>query len=323
MAITVNCEREVRVIIASSRSIDKLRDTIESLSISAAKKLININVTIVLNGIKSKPISHDKLKFKRIKLNIITCNIAGKNHALNIAIDQSEESVLICLDDDIIVCIDYLGSVFDALQRWPNAAMYFGPLKLIDPDGVIDKIDKQLFDYVRGFAFAELNSDNKMGPSERNPLGGNMILRKALLPSTKPFNPEVGPMPGVYRMGGAEMLFRDLRKRGREFIYVPDAIGFHKIRQEQSSIKWIRSRSFMYGRSIFYHGLKFRTINGSSGYLHLFYQYILRVMRMLVFYWKSPNYPYLWAVIEKEIITGAMFEARISAIRGIRKFFKI
>src|SRR5918995_3785292 len=53
----------------------------------------------------------------------------GLSHARNRAIDEAAGAYIVWTDDDVTVCRDWLVAYAEAFRRWPDAALFGGPIE--------------------------------------------------------------------------------------------------------------------------------------------------------------------------------------------------
>jgi hypothetical protein len=83
-------------------------------------------------------------------------------------------------------------------------------------------------------------------------LGGNLLIRASLFKNGLTFNTNFGPKAGNYIMGGETELLARLESSGHSALYLPQALVYHQIRNEQLNIRWLAGRAFREGRRQFH-----------------------------------------------------------------------
>ncbi len=103
----------------------------------------------------------------------------GKSHALNTGTQAARGRMIIWTDDDVLVRPDWLAAYWDAINRYPQAEFFGGPVEPwfeTDPPQWLEKA----WPVVR-HAYASINhSDHDMPITEKSvPFGVNWAIRKA------------------------------------------------------------------------------------------------------------------------------------------------
>jgi glucosyl-dolichyl phosphate glucuronosyltransferase len=231
----------------------------------------------------------------------------GKNRALNRGVKETRGQLVVFLDDDVTVSLDFFIELIAGAARWPSAAGYAGRAVAVWPPG--NRIPSALAEYA-SFAFASnlhLLDEGEL-PATVSPLELNMAFWRDELPSDTPFDPETGPQPGRYRMGGGESLFLPLRQRGERLVHLPKVVVEHRIRSEQLTEPWLRRRSFSYGRSLGFFGNTHNAIHGDAPLPVLLAQWAVRITRVLVMSMRRKEVPRLWGVVDRRLIEGILYE---------------
>ncbi|WP_353220299.1 glycosyltransferase [Salinisphaera sp. S4-8] len=173
----------------------------------------------------------------------------GKPRALNRALEQIDDGLVVFIDDDVNLGPAWLQSYIDAAGRWPDHAIFGGPIIPVFPAGAPDWVQDQR--YVRQspmFAYYEAREDE--GLTTRVPLGPNMMIRRSAIGEHR-FDERLGP-GGTHRLMGDETEFeyRLARLGYHPYVYVPAARAEHRVRPEQLTVKAVWSRAYLWGRSM-------------------------------------------------------------------------
>ena len=172
----------------------------------------------------------------------------GKNKALNRALQHAQGSLLIFTDDDVVPCVDWVGSLVQAAHDLPEAHVFCGPIDLMWPEGTAPWIQqlpesKLLPLYCQ---FRPTQNDD-IGPIDTLPFGANLAIRKPIFDSLQ-YNEQVGPQGTNYAMGSETDLLLRLQEQGHQFYFVPKAQLGHVVRPDQVELPWMLRRAYNYGR---------------------------------------------------------------------------
>jgi len=173
----------------------------------------------------------------------------GKNIALNRAIKRARGSLWAFTDDDIRFSPQWAAGLFAASERWPQCAIFGGPVEPLFPEGTEEWIKNHPF---ANDAFSRFHPNREEGPIAKDdpivPFGSNLAVRAGAMAGTR-FCETIGPQGKNYAMGSETELLRRLRARGERFVYIPAVQVEHWIRNEQVTAQWMFGRSFRAGRS--------------------------------------------------------------------------
>src|SRR5262249_32999269 len=101
----------------------------------------------------------------------------GLSHARNRAVTQATGKYILWTDDDVTVCTGWLAAYVDAFRRWPDAAVFGGP---IEPwfDGTPPKWLSQIYNTIAG-VYAARDFGTEPVPLSPNviPWGANYAVR--------------------------------------------------------------------------------------------------------------------------------------------------
>ena len=184
-----------------------------------------------------------------LPLTILSCNIRGKNTALNSALHLIEGDLVVFTDDDIIPAKNWLSELVAAAARYPSADLFGGHILPEWPR----EPPKWILEHVPlGVTFALTEPSMPEGDVDpRFIWGPNMMCRSYLFGGGHRFDERIGPNEGHYIMGSETEFTKRMAMAGANCCFVPSAKVCHIIREHQLSRKWILGRSIRFGRSAY------------------------------------------------------------------------
>lgn len=178
----------------------------------------------------------------------------GKNNALNTALRHASGELLIFTDDDIIPDSQWIKSLIEAADRWPDCDLFGGRILPLMPDGMsLPPLDDPDF-----LSIAYVIADWDLPEGTHSPAtkiwGPNMMVRRSVFEKGLRFDPAIGPNGNNYIMGSESDFLKRARAAGHIEVYVPTALVYHQIRPEQLTHSWLYGRAYRLGRTIPYQG---------------------------------------------------------------------
>src|SRR5581483_5363098 len=153
---------------------------------------------------------------------------AGKSYAANRGIQEAKGDLIICTDDDVLVCADWVSRYVEAAHSWPNASFFGGtidPWFEAEPPGWIKE------NLVRKGPYSILQHGPEVRPflpGEVGPYGANMAIRAGVLKQFT-FDTRLGPIrENILPADDGEFFFR-LRSAGHRGVWVGPARVKHHI----------------------------------------------------------------------------------------------
>jgi hypothetical protein len=187
---------------------------------------------------------------RRLPLSLLTCPVPGKQAALEQAVRQLDEDLVVFTDDDIIASPNWLAAYERAADLTPEADVFGGP---IEPEP-LEPLDVW-FDLSRGHhaeLFARLEVED--GPqSGLNFFGGNFMLRGQHLSLLREVPAHLGPAArgspaSRFGMGEDSALMEAAAARGLLGWGVAAAAVRHLVRLQQSHLGPMLQRARHHGR---------------------------------------------------------------------------
>ena len=174
--------------------------------------------------------------------------LAGKNRALNTALDRIEGDLAVFADDDMAPSKDWLVTVRAAADAREDFDVFAGRILPAWPPECpawIKSLTKQQLASAFGVTWPDLRpGEIKWGLA----FGGNMAVRASHFRVGVRFDAGMGPKPGDYAMGGETELLYRLARAGARTWYCRDAVSYHRISPAQVTVRWLIGRSRRQGR---------------------------------------------------------------------------
>lgn len=239
----------VAVILSSHNRARSLNDTLELIACQSVSVRWRVVAVDNASTDDTPKVLERFAEDPRFRLDVLHEPRAGKPRALNRALSQVDESLVVFTDDDVDLEVDWLQAYVDAAARWPDHSIFGGPIIPVFPPDAPAWVQDQR--YVRQspmFAYYEAREDE--GLTTRVPLGPNMMIRRSAIGEHR-FDERLGP-GGSHRLMGDETEFeyRLARLGYHPYVYVPDARAEHRVRPEQLTVRAVWARAYLWGRSM-------------------------------------------------------------------------
>lgn len=188
-----------------------------------------------------------------LPIRVIEVPTPGKSHALNVALTQIKTSHVVFVDDDHRVDENFLVSIEEAIQCWPDAGLYCGRI-LPDWDGSEPAWVHETGAY-RIYPLPvpryDLGSTPREITAESGPIpgGGNLVLHHRVFETLGPFSTELGPQG--HDLGGGEDSEYVLRAlaRGERCQYAPKILQYHYVDAERLRLSYLMRKGYQRTRS--------------------------------------------------------------------------
>jgi glycosyltransferase involved in cell wall biosynthesis len=172
----------------------------------------------------------------------------GKSHALNLAVREACGDYIIWTDDDALVGQDWLAAYVQAIQRWPGAAFFGGPVRpwfAATPPRWLAPAWPQV---ATAYATRDLGAEPiPLDGGNRVPYGVNWAVRLKEQ-SQHEYSPRLGPQPGSHLRGEELSLIEALLADGCQGWWVPDASVQHYIPPDRMTLRYLRNYYLGYGQ---------------------------------------------------------------------------
>ena len=232
------------IIICTHNRSASLRRTLESLSQVTLSKTASWTVVLVNNASTDATPAVAKEFASRLPMSYREHSQPGKWGALNAAIDATEAGLILLTDDDVDFDQAWAQELIAAAARHPECAVFGG--KII-PRWEDRPPPRWMLEHERGLlGGVAVNYD--LGERERciqNKAeafyGANMALRRRVFADGYRFPDAIGPRGKERAPHGETGLVGQLIDNGKQAIYVPTAVVFHRNPTDRATEKWVRT----------------------------------------------------------------------------------
>ncbi|MGE0704873.1 MAG: glycosyltransferase family 2 protein [Vicinamibacterales bacterium] len=237
---------DVSVLIATRRRSGALARTLDGLA-SMDTGAISWELVVVDNDGSRETARVVREAAVQAPVTLLVEPVAGKNRALNRALDVARGALLAFTDDDVSVEPTWLREICEGAARWPGAVMFGGRILPRWPEGQEPPVFHPFFEH----AYAIADFARPEGPySSVNVYGPNMAVRSMVFKSGMRFDVNVGPNGTANYIPGSETsLTVTLQLAGQIAVYLPRALVHHEVRPEQLAPAWLYGRAFRRGRA--------------------------------------------------------------------------
>lgn len=161
----------------------------------------------------------------------------NKSHALNTAVKQASEGLLVFLDDDVRASPHLLMRYVEAMGKVAAGCVYGGPVGVDYEQEPAEGLVKYLPPSARGWS---LQTGEPLGT--RCFLGLNWAAFRGDLLEAGGFDINHGPGSPLGALGQETQMQQRLRRRGLRSVYVPDAWVWHYVPESRCSAEWLLGR---------------------------------------------------------------------------------
>lgn len=253
------------VVIPTSRRLDLLRRTLESLT-GCRKPSIYQETIVIENGPRAG--AEDVLKDFRAELNAqyMYQTIGNKSHALNLVLKEINEGLIFFADDDVRFHPETLQAYSEAAIGVDEGQFYSGPTGVDYEQEPAPWLKQYLPPSARGL---DLSDRQENRPNDLKPfLGFNWAAFAKDLKHQGGFNPIFGPGSRMWSTGQESDMHRRLFDHGIKQIYVPQAMVWHYVPRGRCSPRWIVQRAFRHGVHKGYNrGKRMQTVLKSQSFM--------------------------------------------------------
>lgn len=301
---------DISVIFATYNRGDILRTTLNSFTDLRPN---NINYEIIVVDNACQTFTKELVESYRNKLPIryLDESTPGKNSALITGLGAASGKLLVFTDDDVIADPEWLNELFQGVARHPEADLFGGKILPAYPLGYQEKTKD--IDFTHWFlrsAYVIADWDHGEGEIAVGHIWGpNMAVRRRVFDAGITFNPNIGPNGKDYIMGSETEFLRRANSAGHNCIYLPQAVVYHQIREEQLNLKWLKGRAFRSGKG--HAALRKPDVKITWGGVprFLYKKYIILILR-IIFSRFTNTIDFFDSVIESEIVRGQIHQYR-------------
>ncbi len=181
---------------------------------------------------------------KGIKVRYFIETSQGLSYARNRGIKEAGYELVTFIDDDALPAQDFLEKTVLFFNKHPEAGAAGGKILLQFMDrkpGWYNRFLSPLLGY--------FNYGNRTRPFKHNYFrGSNMTFRKSLFDTYKPFDTRLGRFGDILTGGEEKELFYRLKNNGIQLWYNAEAIVYHLVPSERTSVDFIRKQAQGTGR---------------------------------------------------------------------------
>ena len=172
----------------------------------------------------------------------------GLSHARNRALDAAVGDYIAWIDDDVLVEDRWAGALCEAFRRWPQAAVFGGPVRA-DFEGIPPVWLQRTLSLVGSIygmrSFGASPSPLALGGPV--PFGCNMAFRLDVQ-RRYPYDPALGRRPGRPDLGDEETdVVEQMLRAGLHGWWVPEAGVRHVIPRQRQALRYVWSQCAGYG----------------------------------------------------------------------------
>ena len=184
-----------------------------------------------------------------LPLRVVREATPGLSHARNAAVRAASGEYLLWTDDDCVVSREWLAAYAAALRRWPNAALFGGPVVPRFDGDAPTWLTRVAARVGAAYAARDLGDDPVELSLDGNlvPFGANYAVR-ASEQRDRPYDARLGrgahfPMA----VGEESEVLEGLLREGAGGRWVPEAIVIHRIPPERQRLSYLREYYAAYG----------------------------------------------------------------------------
>jgi glycosyltransferase involved in cell wall biosynthesis len=175
----------------------------------------------------------------------------GLSHARNTAVRHATGDYIVWTDDDVLVDSNWLATHERAVERWPEAAVFGGPVRPRFEGTPPPWLSGAWREVGNAFAMRDLGADPFELDNNKIPYGPNFVVRMREQRQF-PYDPNLGRKHGAGALGEETAVIRAILRCGGTGWWVPDAAVEHWIPKERQTISYLRNYYTLLGRT-YYH----------------------------------------------------------------------
>ncbi len=239
---------QITVAICTWNRCALLRQALEQMTRLAIPPDIQWELLVIDNN--STDATHDVTNSfeSRLPIRRIFEPKAGKSYALNRAIIEANGDYILWTDDDALVDELWLTAYSQAFKRWPDAAIFGGPVEPFFDGSPPQWLQQALPNVAHAYAGLNLGGEPIALTQDAVPFGVNMAVRKAEQVRYL-YDTTLGPKPNSLLRGEDTALVRSLLADGSEGRWVPEARIQHFIPTNRQNVRYLRDFYFGLGQA--------------------------------------------------------------------------
>lgn len=170
----------------------------------------------------------------------------GLSFARNAGITAAKYEAIVFIDDDIRASQNFIIAWEEFFGNYPEALAAGSKIKVQFDDGKPSWISHFILSL---FGHHNLGHKIRNYPPGKYPFGGNMAFRKQVFDLTGYFNVNLGRIGKNMAANEEKELFRRVRSHNLPVYYIPDALLYHRINKERTTVGFIKKQAEGLGRS--------------------------------------------------------------------------
>jgi len=241
------------LVICTYNRASSLIQTLESIYKCKTDLIGTVDVLVIVNNCTDDTLQrlenfHSSNPHNALQLRWIEEPAAGKSHALNRAIEETQSELLIFVDDDQLVDDDFLSVVSKTVRRYPEFGIFCGWMMPAwdgsEPSWVHES--GEFFIRIRPFPEYDLGKEitEVIRGQMKLPSGGNIVVRRSVFDRIGYFSTELGPT-GHNLMGGEDVNFVNRAiDSGIRILYIPGMRQLHTLDRQRMAFGYMLKKSY-------------------------------------------------------------------------------
>jgi glycosyltransferase involved in cell wall biosynthesis len=181
---------------------------------------------------------------EKINVRYFTETNQGLSYARNRGIKEAVHELVTFIDDDALPAEDFLEKTVLFFDEHPEAGAAGGKILLRFMDRKPDWYNRFLSPLLGYFNYGDRTRLFKHNYFR----GSNMTFRKSLFDTFKPFDTRLGRFGEILTGGEEKELFYRLKNNGIQLWYIADAVVYHLVPAERTTVDFIREQAIGTGR---------------------------------------------------------------------------
>lgn len=244
----MNRDPKITIAICTYNRAEYLHDTLTDLS-NQSVSTDSFEVVVVNNNSSDGTEfvcdtfqkTHSDIRFRWVKE-----TSQGLSFARNRAAREADSPVLVYIDDDVILPVDFVETAIDYSERRSSVQCAGGRIWVAFEEGNVDWIPEELMPM---FGLHDLGDDDRTYSRGNFPRGGNMMIRKNILEAFGYFDTQLG-RTGNHLLGSEEKAFFErVRRNGVELHYWAGLELTHRIGTSRLEEEYLQKQSVGIGKS--------------------------------------------------------------------------